>query len=79
MRNALYSNPHVCRTLELARTADLALIGIGSSDSDSVGVPDLCRFLPPDALPDLLAKGAVGSIKPALFQLGGTPHFLRDQ
>jgi DNA-binding transcriptional regulator LsrR (DeoR family) len=71
MRDALYADPHVCHTLELARTADLALVGIGSSDSDSVAIPDLWRFLPPDALPDLLAKGAVGSINLRYFNSAG--------
>jgi DNA-binding transcriptional regulator LsrR (DeoR family) len=71
-RDALYADPYVSHTLELARTADLALIGIGSSDSDSIAVPDLWRFLPADALPDLLAKGAVGSINLRYFNAAGS-------
>ena len=71
VRDALYSDPHVSHTLELGRTADLALVGIGSSQSDSLAIPDLWRFLPADALPDLLAKGAVGSINLRYFNAAG--------
>ncbi len=71
MRDALYADPHVRHTLDLARTADLALVGIGSSLSDSVAIPDLWRFLPPDALPHLLGKGAVGSINLRYFNSAG--------
>ena len=71
VREALYTDPYVAHTLELARTADLALVGIGSADTDSIAVPDLWRFLPPEALPDLLSKGAVGSINLRYFKASG--------
>jgi DNA-binding transcriptional regulator LsrR (DeoR family) len=71
VRDALYADPYVSHTLDLARSADLALVGIGSSDSDSIAVPDLWRFLPPAALPDLLARGAVGSINLRYFNAAG--------
>src|ERR1700722_981001 len=71
MRDALYADPHVRHTLDLARTADLAVVGIGSSQSDSVAIPDLWRFLPPDALPHLLGKGAVGSMNLRYFNAAG--------
>jgi DNA-binding transcriptional regulator LsrR (DeoR family) len=71
VRDAVYADPYVCQTLDLARTADLALVGIGSSQSDSIAVPDLWRFLPPGSLPDLLAKGAVGSINLRYFNSAG--------
>src|ERR1700753_3468361 len=58
VRDALYADPYVAHSLELARTADLAFVGIGSSDSDSVALPDLYRFLPQETLPDLWSRGA---------------------
>lgn len=71
VRDALYADPYVRYTLELARSADLAFVGIGSSDGDSIAVPDLWRFLPPSILPNLLKKGAVGSINLRYFDKDG--------
>ena len=71
VRDALYADPYVCHTLDLARTADLAFVGIGSSDSDSIAIPDLWRFLPPGTLSDLLARGSVGSINLRYFNAMG--------
>jgi DNA-binding transcriptional regulator LsrR (DeoR family) len=72
VRDVLYADPYVAHTLELARTADIALIGIGSADTDSITIPDLWRFLPQDALPQLLSMGAVGSINLRYFNSSGT-------
>jgi deoxyribonucleoside regulator len=55
----------------MARSADIALVGIGSSDSDFMTVPDIWQYLPPAALPDLLAKGAIGSINLQYFGTNG--------
>jgi DNA-binding transcriptional regulator LsrR (DeoR family) len=71
VRDALYADPYVSHTMELARTADLALVGIGSSESDSISIPELWRFLPPHIQPDLLKKGAVGSINLRYFNASG--------
>jgi len=71
VRDALYADPYVSHTLDLARSSDVALVGIGSSDSDSRAVPDLWQYLPPAALPNLLAKGAVGSINLRYFGADG--------
>lgn len=71
VRDAIYADPYVAHTLKLARTADLAFVGIGSSDSDSIAVPDLFHFLPKSALPNLLKKGAVGSINLRYFDKSG--------
>jgi DNA-binding transcriptional regulator LsrR (DeoR family) len=81
VRDVLYADPYVAHTLELARTADLALVGIGSSDTDSIALPDLWRFLPSEALPDLLSKGAVGSINLRYFDASGSlvPSELNDR
>jgi DNA-binding transcriptional regulator LsrR (DeoR family) len=71
VRDAIYHDPYVSHTLELARSADVAFVGIGSSDSDSIAVPDLWRFLPRAVLPNLLKKGAVGSINLRYFDQNG--------
>lgn len=81
VRDALYADPYVTHTLDLARAADIAFVGIGSSHSDSVAIPDLCRFLPEEALPDLVARGAVGSINLRYFDKAGVqvPSELNDR
>jgi DNA-binding transcriptional regulator LsrR (DeoR family) len=71
VRDAIYADPYVAHTLKLARTADLAFVGIGSSASDTIAVPDLWHFLPKLALPNLLKKGAVGSINLRYFDKSG--------
>ena len=73
VRDALFADPYVAHALDVARTADLALVGIGSAGTDTIAIPDLWRFLPPKALPDLLAKGAVGSINLRYFNASGKP------
>lgn len=70
-KNAFYAEPYVSHTLKLARDADLAFVGIGSSDSNTIAVPDLWRFLPKSVLPNLLKKGAVGSINLRYFDQSG--------
>ena len=81
VRDALYADPYVAQSLELARTADLALVGVGSADTDSIALPDLLRFLPTEALPDLISKGAVGSINLRYFDASGllVPSDLHDK
>jgi DNA-binding transcriptional regulator LsrR (DeoR family) len=73
VRNAIYADPYICQAFKLARSADLAFVGIGSSDSDSTAVPDLSRYLSRPVLPDLLKKGAVGSINLRYFDRTGRP------
>lgn len=71
VRDAIHCDPYVAHTLGLARSADVAFVGIGSSDSDSIAVPDLWRFMPRSVLPNLLKKGAVGSINLRYFDQRG--------
>jgi len=71
VRDALYADPYVSQTLDLARSADLAFVGIGSSDSKQIAAPEMWRFLPPTALPDLFARGSVGSINLRYFDKSG--------
>jgi DNA-binding transcriptional regulator LsrR (DeoR family) len=71
VRDAVYADPYVSQTLALARSADIAFMGIGSSDSDTIAVRDLFHFLPRTALSELLKKGAVGSINLQYFDNAG--------
>jgi DNA-binding transcriptional regulator LsrR (DeoR family) len=71
VRDAIYADSYVAQTLKLACAADLAFVGIGSSESDTIAVPDLWHFLPKSALPNLLKKGAVGSINLRYFDRSG--------
>ncbi len=71
VRDALYADPYTCHTLEMARSADLAVVGIGASESDSVAVSDLWRLLPENSLSNLLAAGAVGSMNLRYFNADG--------
>lgn len=81
VRDALYADPYVAHTLDLARAADIAFVGIGTSDNDSVAISDLCRFLPQETLPDLRKRGAVGSINLRYFDAAGAlvPSGLDDR
>ncbi|MCL2661421.1 MAG: sugar-binding transcriptional regulator [Acidobacteriaceae bacterium] len=71
LRDAIYADPYVTHTLDMARSADLAFVGIGSVDSDAIAVPDLWRFMPRSVMPNLLKKGAVGSINLRYFDKNG--------
>lgn len=71
VRNALYTDPYVSQTLELGRSADLAFVGIGSTDRDSITLPELWQTLAPNILPALIRKGAVGSINLRYFNEDG--------
>jgi DNA-binding transcriptional regulator LsrR (DeoR family) len=81
VRDAIYADPYVSQTLTLARSANLAFVGIGSSDSDTIAVPDLWHFLPRPVLPELLKKGAVGSINLRYFDKSGNvvPSEINDR
>lgn len=81
VRDAIYADAYVSHTLDLARKADLAFVGIGSSDSDTIAVPDLWRFLPRTVLPSLLKKGAIGSINLRYFDKDGilVPSEINDR
>lgn len=71
VRDAIYADPYVSQAMSLARSADLAFMGIGTSNSDTIAVPDLLHFLPHSTLPDLLKKGAVGSMNLRYFDKSG--------
>ena len=60
-RDALCRDPYVARTLEMARAADLAFIGIGSLRSESILLPEFWKIMTPSILSELKKGGAVGS------------------
>ncbi|MCC6859522.1 MAG: sugar-binding transcriptional regulator [Bryobacterales bacterium] len=68
---AFYSDPYVCRVLETARTANLAFVGIGSSDAESILVPEFWNIMTPSMLATLKGRGAVGSINLRYFDRHG--------
>ncbi len=72
-RDAFYSDPSVSRVLERARSADLAFVGIGSTNAESVLVSELWNVVTPSVLGELRKRGAVGSIMLRYFDREGIP------
>jgi DNA-binding transcriptional regulator LsrR (DeoR family) len=70
-RRAFYSDPYVCRALEAARGANLAFVGIGSSDAESIFVPEFWNIMTSSTLATLKRRGAVGSINLRYFNSHG--------
>ena len=61
------------RTLEAARRADVALLGIGNLDPASSGFAK-AGFISPDELVELSATGAVGDVAGQIYTLSGEVH-----
>jgi deoxyribonucleoside regulator len=61
------------RTLIAARTADVALVGIGTLDPATFGFVK-AGFITPDELSALVADGAVGDVSGQIFTLSGELH-----
>ena len=61
------------RTLMAARTADVALVGIGTLDPATFGFVK-AGFITPDELSALVADGAVGDVSGQIFTLSGELH-----
>ena len=61
------------RTLMAARTADVALVGIGILDPATFGFVK-AGFITPDELSALVADGAVGDVSGQIFTLSGELH-----
>lgn len=72
-RDSFLSDPHVSRTLEMARKADMIFVGIGPCNSQSVVVQDFWKVMHPSTLDDLQSRGAVGSINLRFFDKEGRP------
>jgi DNA-binding transcriptional regulator LsrR (DeoR family) len=70
-RDAFYGDNYVAQVLSLARSADLAFVGIGSSSAESIMVPEFWSVMTPGTLRDLMAHGAVGSINLRYFDSNG--------
>jgi DNA-binding transcriptional regulator LsrR (DeoR family) len=70
-RDFFLRDPHVAQTLEMARHADLAFVGIGACNSDAVALPDFWKVMNPSTMDDLRAQGAVGSINLHYFDRQG--------
>lgn len=71
VRNAIVADPYVAQILKLAKTADLAFVGIGSADRDAINLPSLLQYLPNSIWSQLREKGAVGSINLQYFDRKG--------
>jgi len=55
----------------MARTADLAFVGIGSAQAESIMVPEFWNIMTPATLSGLVEKGAVGSLNLRYFDAEG--------
>ncbi|MDR3717457.1 MAG: sugar-binding transcriptional regulator [Bryobacteraceae bacterium] len=73
LRDSFLRDPHISRTLDMARTAEMIFVGIGPTRSDSVVVQDFWKVMQPSAMDDLRARGAAGSINLRLFGADGKP------
>jgi len=65
--------PHVQATLDAARKADVALVGIGTLDPSRSRLVE-AGFLSAGDLTDLAARGAVGDMAGQIFTLSGKTH-----
>jgi DNA-binding transcriptional regulator LsrR (DeoR family) len=71
-RQAIYADPYVKRILEMARSADLAIMGIGAPRQDSILMQE-GRIISWPELEDLQKRGAVGDINLRYFDAAGQP------
>jgi DNA-binding transcriptional regulator LsrR (DeoR family) len=71
--DVLLSQQGIEYTLTAARSADVALVGIGSLDPESFGFVR-AGFITPEELADLVADGAVGDVTGQIFTLDGHLH-----
>jgi DNA-binding transcriptional regulator LsrR (DeoR family) len=69
----LRSQQGIERTLTAARTADVALVGIGNLDPATSGFVR-AGFITPQELTQLTADGAVGDVAGRIFTLSGELH-----
>ena len=70
-RDLFLRDPHVTRTLDMARSADMMFVGIGPSRSDSVVVQDFWKVMDASTVDELHARGAVGSSNLRHFDANG--------
>ncbi len=70
-RDSFLGDPHIARTLELARKADMIFVGIGAARSNSVVVQEFWKVIHPSAVDELHARGAAGSLNLHYFDASG--------
>lgn len=70
-RDAFYRDPYVARILKMACTADLAFIGIGSLQSESILLPAFWKIMTAPILSEIRAGGAAGSTNLRYFDAQG--------
>lgn len=69
IRNAMLKDSHIKSVLSLARKADLALVGIGAMDSNSILLRSGC--ISEKELEDIRSKGGVGDILGRFYDIDG--------
>ena len=79
VRDALLEDVNIAETLALAARADMAIVGIGSPQPNSVVIQ--AGILSENELAELRAMGAVGDIALRFFDAGGQPvnHPINDR
>jgi DNA-binding transcriptional regulator LsrR (DeoR family) len=70
-RDSFIRDPHIAKTLDMARTADMIFVGIGPSRSDSVVVQDFWKVMQPSALDDMHGRGVAGSLNLRYYDADG--------
>ena len=70
-RDSFLRDPHVCHALEMACSADMAFVGIGTCNSNEVTVQDFWKVMHPSTLDDLKAQGGAGSVNLRYFDKQG--------
>ncbi len=70
-RDAFCEDPFVAQALESGRAANLAFVGIGSSNAETILVPEFWNIMKASTLAALKGRGAVGSINLRYFDEGG--------
>lgn len=69
--DAFCNDPSIAEVLDRAKASDLAFVGIGSCEAESITMPDFWRAMTSGTLRDLMKHGAVGSINLRYFDANG--------
>lgn len=69
--DAFCKDPSIADVLDRARASDLAFVGIGSCEAETITMPDFWRAMTSGTLRDLMEHGAVGSINLRYFDANG--------
>lgn len=71
IRDAMLNDSHIRDVLSLARRVDLAIVGIGALDSDSILLKSGC--ISEEELEDIKNRGGVGDILGSFYDIEGKP------